>query len=111
MTTGLNYFYRENRANNDQYIYREILPTAWLQLPPRSRDWGTRTFSVGYDATVFEEKHQNTNDTDLEHRLNLKADIFFVRGGQLALLLTFDADRFGSGETWEGGAGQFRLDF
>lgn len=108
---GVNLFYRESREDGDQFIYREILPTLWFQLPPKPRSWGLRTLSLGYDATVFEQQHQNADDRNLEHRLNVKYDMRFSESGQLVLLFTFDLDRFGSGETWEGGAGQFRLDF
>ncbi|MGE0527727.1 MAG: hypothetical protein AB7G93_07185 [Bdellovibrionales bacterium] len=108
---GLNLFYRENTLNGDKRRYREILPTIWFELPPRARDFGTGTLSLGYDATVFEEQHGTASDRNLEHRLNLKYDMAFKTSGQLAFLFTFDLDRFGSGETWEGGAGQFRLEF
>lgn len=108
---GLNFFYRENRDAGDQFIYREVLPTVWMQMLPRSKSWGTGTPSVGYDATVFQQKHQASEDRNLEHRLNLKYHMRFNKAGELALLFTFDLDRFGSGETWEGGAGQFRMDF
>jgi hypothetical protein len=108
---GLNFFYRENRSGTDQVITKEILPTVWMQFLPKGRSWGVGTPSLGYDATVFQEKHQASSDRNLEHRLNLKYDMRFNKSGELALLFTFDLDRFGSGETWEGGAGQFRLDF
>jgi len=108
---GINLFYREARDNGDQSIYREILPTLWFQLPPKSRTWGLRTLSMGYDATIFEHQHNQSSDNNLEHRLNIKYDMRFSKAGQLALLFTFDLDRFGTEETWEGGAGQFRLDF
>jgi hypothetical protein len=108
---GLNLFYREHRENGDQQLVREVLPTVWFQLPPRSRAWGTRVFSLGYDATVYSEVDPLSNDTDIEHRLNFKTQMIFKKAGELALLFTFDLDRFGSGETWEGGCGQFRLEF
>lgn len=108
---GINFFYRENRAGQDHWIYREVLPSVWMQLLPRGRSWGTGIPSLGYDATVFQGRHQQSTDRQLEHRLNLKYDMLFKQAGQLALLFTFDLDRFGSAETWEGGAAQFRLDF
>lgn len=108
---GLNLFYREGRDNGDQMIYREILPTVWMELLPRTRSWGTGLPSIGYDATVFEEHHDQHDDRNLEHRLNTKYEMLFNGGGRLGFLFTFDLDRFGSGETWEGGAAQFRLDY
>ena len=78
---------------------------------PRQRAWGTRILSLGYDATVFQESNTAGRDTDIEHRLNVKSTMRFKKAGELALLFTFDADRFGSEETWEGGAGQFRVEF
>lgn len=108
---GLNYFYRESRFNGEQIIYRELLPSIWMQLIPRSWSWGTGIPSLGYDATVFHKQEKSSTERDLEHRLNIKYDMQFKMSGQLALLFTFDLDHFGSSQTWEGGAAQFRLDF
>ncbi len=109
---GLNYSYRQNQKNQGQDIAREILPTFWFQFPETPKSWGAHTLSIGYDATVF--KRDSTLQPDqnkIEHRGNVRSSMKFNRAGELALLLTFDLDRFGSGETWEGGAAQFRLDF
>ncbi len=111
LRTGANFFYREHRVNADQFVTREILPTLWFELPPRSRAWGTRALSLGYDATIYEMRNQQSTDQNLEHRLNVKSAMRFKKAGELALLFTFDLDRFGSGETWAGGCGQFRLEF
>lgn len=108
---GLNLFYRENRTNGEKTIFREILPTLWFDLPVRASEWSTRMLSIGYDATVFHKTENQHDENDSEHRLNIKWNVNFAKAGQLALLFTFDLDRFGTGETWEGGAGQFRLDF
>lgn len=108
---GINLFYREHRQNEVQFVTREVLPTVWFELPPRSRSYGTRTMSLGYDATVFDQRHAGVRDRNLEHRLNIKSTMRFKQAGELALLFTFDLDRPFAGEAWEGGCGQFRLEF
>ncbi len=109
---GFTFTYRENRINQHQEIHRAVLPYFWFEFPTRSKNFGISTWSVGYDATVFDrDSTLKSDDRALEHRLNLKSSLKFSKAGELAFLFTFDLDRFGSGETWEGGAGQFRLDF
>ena len=109
---GINFFYRENQKNQDQEITREILPTFWFEFPEKPKSFGAHVVSLGYDATVFDrDSTMRSNQNKIEHRGNLKSSMKFKRAGELAFLLTFDLDRFGTGETWEGGASQFRLDF
>ncbi len=109
---GLNFFYRENQKNQAQEITREILPTFWFEFPEKPKSFGAHILSLGYDATVFERDSTiYDNQNKIEHRGNVKTAMKFKRAGELAFLLTFDLDRFGTGETWEGGASQFRLDF
>lgn len=111
LTPGLNAFYREIRIGSDRVLFRELLTSIWLAGAPSNRAWGTRTLSVGYDGTVFDRQDDQEHARNFEHRLNTKIGMKFKHAGELALLLTFDLDEFGGGETWEGGAGQFRLDF
>ncbi len=109
---GLNVFYREIHLDKDREYYREVLPVFWVDLPVKAKSWGEHAWSIGYDGTVFNrDSSRRGDDREIEHRLNLKSNMKFSKAGELALLFTFDVDRFGSGETWEGGAGQFRLEF
>ncbi len=109
---GLNVFYREIHLDHAREYYREVLPVFWVDFPAQAKAWGERAWSVGYDGTVFNrDSTTRGDDREIEHRLNIKYLMKFSKAGELALLFTFDGDRFGSGETWEGGAGQFRLLF
>ncbi len=109
---GINFFYREGREDNNQEIVREILPTLWMEFLPRIRSWGTALPSFGYDTTFFQQQTSlRTNENTWEHRLNGKYEMLFKNSATLSLLFTFDLDRFGTSETWEGGAAQFSLMF
>jgi hypothetical protein len=109
---GFNFQYRENRENQKKEFTRDIVPTFWCVLPEGVKDWGGVQWSLGYDVTAFDrDSDLQSEQRNIEHRGNIRSEMKFAKAGQLALLLTFDLDRFGSGETWEGGAGQFRLDF
>lgn len=109
---AINIFYREIHLDAGREYFREILPVYWVDLPLTDKSWGEHQWSIGYDATVFNrDSSTRGEDREIEHRLNVKSTIRFSKAGELALLFTFDVDRFGSGETWEGGCGQFRLAF
>lgn len=109
---AINMFYREYDLNPNREYYREVLPAFWVDLPAKAKAWGEHAWSIGYDGTVFNrDSSQRGHDREIEHRLNLKSTMKFSKAGELALLFTVDVDRFGSGETWEGGCGQFRLLF
>lgn len=109
---GLNFQYRETRVNSDSEITRDIVPTFWFVFPETARSWGNQAWFLGYDATVFDRDSSLRSDQRaIEHRGNIKSSMRFSKSGELALLFTFDLDRFGSDETWEGGAGQFRFEF
>lgn len=47
----------------------------------------------------------------LEHRLTSIWQFDFDSDTTLRIVLSFDLDNFGGGESWEGGAGQFKLSF
>ena len=108
---GLNIFYRQTRRGLQQTIDREVLPTVWVDGPQRPMAWGVRTVSAGLDSTIFSREVDGGISDSWQNRLNIKLDMRFIKSGQLALLFTADLDQLGSGESWEGGAGQFRIDF
>lgn len=109
---GANFFYREIHLDAGREYYREILPTIWADFPETDKAWARTSWSLGYDATVFNrDSSERGDDRAIEHRLNVKWNMTFTKAGELSLLFTFDLDRFGSDETWEGGCGQFRLLF
>lgn len=108
---GINLFYRQNKIDDRQIINRELMPTLWVDGPVRAKSWGQQTLSVGVDSTVFNREEASELSNSWQNRLNVKVDMKFKHAGQLALLFTADLDQLGSSETWEGGAGQFRMDF
>jgi hypothetical protein len=106
---GLHLAYREFQGSGMPIYLREALPFFWYEVPGAFLEGGR--WSVGYDSALFQREHQDREDNDWNQRLNVKSDWRFARAGELALLLTFDLDRLGTSETWEGGAAQFRIDF
>lgn len=91
------------------------LPHLWWEWP-FERSWGQDSWSLGYEAT----QHRTKGDTEYgpahdksqwEQRANLVYEFGFKEKASLRLLFSFDLDRFGTGETWEGGNGQFSMWF
>src|SRR5262249_50639834 len=108
---GLNFQYRETHRDGDSEITRDIVPTFWFVFPEVAKEWGRHSWSLGYDATVFDRDSTLQSDhRAIEHRGNIKSSMRFARAGRRARLSTFDLDRSGSEEPWEGGAGHFGLD-
>lgn len=51
------------------------------------------------------------SDTLIEHRLNIGYEFNFGPRTKLILIATGDLDKFFTGQSWDGGSGQFRMDF
>ena len=61
-----------------------------------------------FDRAVFNDAQEQT----LDHRANVTYDFMWpIKKARISLTFTFDLDRFGTGETWEGGAGQAQFTF
>ncbi|MCJ8276757.1 MAG: hypothetical protein HRT44_13745, partial [Bdellovibrionales bacterium] len=60
------------------------------------------------DSSLRDGTDTNNN---LEHRMNVRYRINVSDKTMFNLLLTFDLDDFGTGETWEGGAMQYSMAF
>lgn len=115
---GLSFIYREWNKNADQtVIFRHLSPILWWQLPGQGPEQFQRRWSLGWESTFHEGPSPSpllTKPWDQhfsEHRLNLRYDMKFSDQATLSLLFTADLDRFGTGETWEGGNAQFQVFF
>jgi hypothetical protein len=54
----------------------------------------------------------NVHDQTFNHRTNVTwAFVWPESGGRISFMFTFDMDRFGQGDTWEGGGGQAQFNF
>lgn len=114
---GLAYYYRDYRINKDRVLFRDLLPYWAIEfkaIKEQNFDWVNE---VGLESTF----HRGTQTANVladapknyrqEYRLNWNNRFEFGTQAELALILTFDLDEFGSGRTWEGGNAQFRLLF
>lgn len=106
---GLNYFWRRFQSLNGDFVARHWIPSLWWIGPSLPTSYGSRQWEIGYDVSLawtdWSGQWQDSQPTyRAEHRLNTLHRWRFSTQGELDILLTFDLDRFGSGETWEGGA-------
>lgn len=109
LRVGIHWFHRDYLKMNQTLIYRDIIPVLWYEWSP---NW-----DLGYDSTLHwvadygNLLSESPKSFGTQHRLNLGFNHAFHKAGKLRLLMTVDLDRFGSGETWEGGAAQLQLNF
>lgn len=93
------------------------LPYLWWSFEIESQKNRKNIFSVGLDTTLFRESGSDSwvgrtiQSSHYEHRLSTSYEFNFENQASLELFFTFDLDRIGTGETWEGGAGSFKLQF
>lgn len=97
---GLGYFQRHfESATTSSKEMHDIIPYAWVNLS---------SWDIGFDVS----QNVNTSNKDrLNGRLNTKWSHEFSNESKLAFYFTFDADRLGSSETWEGGGAHFFAHF
>lgn len=101
---AINHFWRRYVGLGRDAVTRDWLPAAW---------WDYKNWSFGYDVDLRWADWNglwSASDQDsfeAQHRLNVLHRWVFEQQGELALVFTFDLDRFGTDETWEGGAGRF----
>ena len=95
-------------------VQKDVLPFVEWHIPTSS---DSLSWIMGYGLTHHDESGEvnlrpsPASSHDFEQRLNTTAKIEFSKEAELRLQLTFDIDRLGSGETFEGGNGQFRVQF
>lgn len=108
---------REFDTSNGSATQSQQLPYLWFRAPAGQTAGIQDFYQVGLDTTLFRETGNEvlvgrpTGELKEEYRLNTSYDFFLMNQAQLRLIFTFDLDRFGSGETWEGGAGTFQMSF
>lgn len=117
---GLAFAWRRWNSGAQELRTRDLLPHAWLFVPAfRSVSQVPDTFGAGYEFTwhlpmgnrSLDPLHQDDTAGQLEHRMNLSYELAFSPAAAFRLLATFDLDKLGTSDTWEGGGAQFRLAF
>lgn len=107
---GLHHIWRRYTGTTKHAEFRDWSPFLWWAGPETQTDYGARRWEIGYDVVLGWTESQGgwlpaeAEGFADEHRLNFTHSWRFARDGQIDALLTFDLDRLGSGETWEGGA-------
>jgi hypothetical protein len=108
---------REFKADRGHLTQVNHLPYFWYKAPAFMTAGVRDFFQVGLDTTFFRETGQEilaertVGELKEEHRLSSSYDFHLLNDARLRLIFTFDLDRFGTGETWEGGAGTFQMAF
>ena len=116
LRAGVAYFYRDYEINQDRVLFRDTLPYFGFGLKPKNFEQLVWQNELSVEATHFNPADSakivaNAEKETGEYRLNWRTGFDFKKQGELALLLTFDLDEFGTGRTWEGGNAQFRFWF
>ncbi len=107
---GLHHIWRRFTGLNQHAEFRDWMPFVWWEGPAEVTSYGSRQWQVGYDVVVgTTESHggwipEDRNEHYVEHRLNGVHRWRFHENGAVDAIITFDLDRFGTGETWEGGS-------
>ncbi len=98
-------------------IHNDLLPHSWFRLFREVQGNTHQFFDIGYEFTWHRGQGSSSLRSDLdtnnkvEHRMNWRYQLISFQNTRLNFLLTFDLDRFGSGETWEGGSMQYSMFF
>ena len=114
---GIRYAYQEWRSQQGNVIHSDIIPHLWIPLFYKQSDGLSQKIHGGYEFTWHKGKgetqlrSQLDTNNKLEHRGNLRYELFFGSATSMNILLTMDLDKFGTGETWEGGSIQFSTVF
>lgn len=100
---GIQYVDRIWRQNMGEVRHKNLLPHLW---------WKKMNWQLGYETTLFSAKGPSglrsgldTKSFKSEHRLNIGYEYKFDKASW-RWLFTFDVDRLGSSESWEGGSAQ-----
>lgn len=114
-TPGLRLVQKTWSEPNGTLIQYDALPFVWYR-PMET----LKAFDFGYEFTIHHSQDRRTsvvygNKTKIENRGNVAWTAIetktATKKANLKFLFTFDLDQLGSGETWEGGNGQFTLFF
>lgn len=114
---GIRVLHSHWASSQGDVIHNNILPHLWTTAWQRQIHGSRHTVDLGYEFTWHRGQGpvnlRSTLDAKdkLEHRMNLRYRIKTFEETFFNLLLTFDLDEFGGGETWEGGAMQFSTRF
>ena len=106
---GLKTLYSQWKSNRGIVIHNDLLPHFWYHF---GSEWES-FWKLGYEFTWHRGQGPDSlrsvldNNNKLEHRLNAAYHWTINDRAKLITLFTFDLDRFGTGETWEGGNMQF----
>jgi hypothetical protein len=112
------YQYRYWNSPDKDIVFRDYQPQLWCRFGEFGAPSFRQRWSLGYEMTcrvgtdtsdLYDEDAPETPKN--EHRFNARYDMRFGSRGTMSLVFTFDADRFGGGEPWEGGNGQLSLVF
>ena len=115
---GLYVTHREYDNGSGEVTQSTVLPHFWYRAPA-GKTGGIRDYWIlGADTSLFRETGDNAllnrpieEGVTSEFRLTTSYDFQMKNQASLKLIFTFDLDEFGSGSTWEGGAGVFQMPF
>lgn len=115
LTPGFDFAHRRWVASRDELVYHDYLPHLWLKIPSAGEGHDQNYWQFQYDLTWHRKRggsaiaHPGDTDKALNHRFNAAYSFAFKQKAELRLVVGLDLDAFGTGDTWEAGAGQFRI--
>lgn len=110
---GVRFNYSQWESSQGHVIHRDLLPHAWMNVFSSRNGKSVHNIDLGYEFTWHQGegrkflRSQLDTDNKLNHRINTRYAFYQGQKTRFHLLLTFDGDKFGTGETWEGGSIQF----
>ena len=114
LTPGLLYGYRNWLTDDDHLQYNDYIPFARLRIPTgegAQRSSWEFSYQLAWHRKRGGQVIALPTDLDgaLNHQYNIAYTFAFKEKAELKLLAGFDGDKFGTGDSWEGGNAQLRI--
>lgn len=114
VTPGILYGHRNWITDSDQLRYNDYIPHVTLNIPTGEGAY-RNSWEFGYQLAWHRKRGGQViaiptdNDGALNHQYNIAYTFAFKEKAEIKLLAGFDGDKFGTGDSWEGGNAQVRI--
>ncbi len=114
---GLLFAHRDWLTTNGNLYYNDIIPNVSFKLPSKITAEYKSFWELGLDTTFHQFSGADAIDTPgdknrtFESRFNSIYELNLKSQASLRLIATFDLDRIGKSDIFQGGCGQFKISF